>query len=119
MGIACKPSEAALSVMPYLRPLLDEMANYWCLCVKYADRCERGECPVDLAKCAAAYVAVLNERGSVVRGNYYVHARGELPDKFYEGLAKAASRMVRGARYLPYEILLALAVHYFLGGNII
>lgn len=117
--VACRPSEAALSVMPYLRPILEEMAEYWCRCVKYASRCERGDCPVDPARCAAAYAALLNERGSVVRGNYYVHARGELPDKFYEVLAKAASRIVRGARYLPYEVLLALAVRYFLGGNII
>lgn len=113
MAVVCPPvSEAALSTMPYISDRLQDMARYYCLCLKYADRC-RGDCPVNPAKCAAAYVAVLDVKGSVVRGNYYVYAKRHFPERFYEQMARAASRMVRGASYLPYEVLLALAVYYY------
>ncbi|AFA38622.1 hypothetical protein Pogu_0595 [Pyrobaculum oguniense TE7] len=114
MAVVCPPvSEEALSTMPYISEDLQDMARYFCLCLKYADRCGRGDCPVNPAKCAAAYVAVLNVKGSVVRGKYYVYAKRHFPEKFFEQMARAASHMVGGASYLPYEVLLALAVYYY------
>lgn len=94
------------------------MARYWCLCLKYAPLCGSGRCPVDPAKCAAAYVAVLTERGSLVRENFYVFAKRELPEAFYNAFARAASRLFSRLAvdgYMPYEELVIEAVLRFLG----
>lgn len=106
---------------PYLRPVFYTMAEYWRLCAKYADRCARGRnCPVDPAKCAAAYVAVMAVRGNAVREKFYVWLRGVLPEGFYLAIAKAASRLFSHLAedgYIPYEDLVIEAAAYFLSSS--
>ena len=118
VGLNCEPFRRTVKRFPYLSPALWEMAEYWCLCVKYAGRCEEGGgCPVDPAKCAAAYVATMAARGSAVRENFYVFLRGKLPPRFYAALARAASRLFSRLAedgYILYEDLVVEAVSYFM-----
>ena len=117
-GGGCAPTLISRLLFPYLCGVLWRMAGYWCLCVKHASRCRRGGCPVDPARCAAAYVAArVNPVGDVVRAKFYVYARGELPERFYNAFAKAAARLAAeagGGRVVPYENLLTAAVRFFL-----
>ena len=114
----CAPTLMSRLVLFYQCAKLWAMSRYWCLCVKYADRCERGgDCPVDPEKCAAAYVAArVSPAGGAVRSRFYVYARGELPWRFYTAFAKAAARLAAeagGGRAVPYENLLVAAVKRF------
>lgn len=117
-GLGCAPFHRPVRRFPYLRPLFYTMAEYWCLCVKYADRCARGwGCPVKPEKCAAAYVVVMAVRGSAVRGKFYVWLRGVLPERFYLAVARAASRLFSHLAedgYIPYEDLVVEAASHFL-----
>ena len=113
----CPPTFISRLLFLRLCHKLWAMSQYWCLCVKYADRCDAG-CPVEPGKCAAAYVvAEVNPYGDVVRSKFYVYAKRLFPERFYNAFAKAAATLVEeaggGAAAVPYENLLVAAVRYF------
>ena len=117
----CAPTLISRVVLTPLCGWLWAMARYWCLCVKHAGKCEEGgECPVDPAGCAAAYVAaVVNPAGYLVRRRFYVYAKRDLPWRFYAAFARAAARLAaeasggKAAPAIPYENLLVAAVKRF------
>ncbi|AFA38029.1 hypothetical protein Pogu_0002 [Pyrobaculum oguniense TE7] len=114
---ACRPHPRALLRFAYLQEVLWEMAAYWCRCLRYAPLCGRGRCPVDATACAAALPAVLAAWGSLVRANFYVFLRGEVPERFYLAVAKAASRLFTHLAqdgYILYEDLVTEAAILFL-----